>query len=68
MTLVETGDDSQTGGRLKRVESYIQSDTFMFTYGDGVSDVNLNKLLIRTKNQDAKQHSQQFSRLEDTVR
>ena len=34
-----------TGGRIKRVEKYIEDDTFMLTYGDGVSDVDLNKLL-----------------------
>jgi glucose-1-phosphate cytidylyltransferase len=42
VTLVDTGDDSMTGGRLKRVEAYIQEDeAFCFTYGDGLSDVNI---------------------------
>jgi glucose-1-phosphate cytidylyltransferase len=42
VTLVDTGDDTLTGGRLKRVTSYIKDeDAFCFTYGDGVSDVNI---------------------------
>jgi glucose-1-phosphate cytidylyltransferase len=45
VTLVDTGPDTLTGGRLKRVLSYIGNDTFCFTYGDGVSDVNIRDLL-----------------------
>lgn len=45
VTLVDTGLDTMTGGRLKRVEKYINGEPFMLTYGDGVSDVNINKLL-----------------------
>lgn len=42
VTLVDTGEDTLTGGRLKRVASYVQDDdAFCFTYGDGVSDVDL---------------------------
>jgi glucose-1-phosphate cytidylyltransferase len=42
VTLVDTGEDTLTGGRLKRVASYIQDDdAFCFTYGDGLSDVNI---------------------------
>ncbi len=42
VTLVDTGDDTQTGGRLKRVASYIKDEeVFCFTYGDGLSDVNI---------------------------
>jgi glucose-1-phosphate cytidylyltransferase len=41
ITLVETGTDSMTGGRLKRVRDYVGDDTFFMTYGDGVSDVNI---------------------------
>ncbi|WP_292935046.1 glucose-1-phosphate cytidylyltransferase [Noviherbaspirillum sp.] len=42
VTLVDTGDDSMTGGRLKRVAEYVKNeDAFCFTYGDGVSDVDL---------------------------
>ncbi len=45
VTLVDTGLSTMTGGRVKRVEKYIDSDTFLLTYGDGVSDVNLRCLL-----------------------
>ncbi len=45
VTLVDTGMESMTGGRLKRVASYINDDTFMLTYGDGLSDVNIRELL-----------------------
>jgi glucose-1-phosphate cytidylyltransferase len=44
--LVDTGLHTQTGGRLRRLEPWIDSDeTFMFTYGDGVADININSLL-----------------------
>jgi glucose-1-phosphate cytidylyltransferase len=45
ITLVDTGDNTLTGGRLKRVADYLDDDTFCFTYGDGVSDVNIASLL-----------------------
>lgn len=46
ITLVETGDDTMTGGRLKRVRKYLKkNETFCFTYGDGLSDVNIKKLI-----------------------
>lgn len=45
VTLVDTGLNTMTGGRLKRVQKYIGNETFMLTYGDGVSDVNLPSLL-----------------------
>ena len=45
VTLVDTGQDTMTGGRIKRVKEYIRDDTFMLTYGDGVSDVNLKETL-----------------------
>jgi len=46
VTLVDTGDETMTGGRLKRVASYLQDEElFCFTYGDGVSDVDITKLL-----------------------
>lgn len=45
VTLVDTGLNTQTGARVKRVQKYIGSEPFMLTYGDGVSDVNLNALL-----------------------
>ena len=45
VTLVDTGDNTMTGGRLKRVKSYIGDEEFCFTYGDGVSDVDITELI-----------------------
>ena len=46
VTLVDTGDSSMTGGRLKRVKEYVKNENeFCFTYGDGVSDVNIKELI-----------------------
>jgi len=45
VTLVDTGMDTMTGGRLKRVAPYVGSDSFMLTYGDGVSNINIAELL-----------------------
>jgi glucose-1-phosphate cytidylyltransferase len=45
VTLAETGLDTMTGGRLLRVKKYIDDDTFMLTYGDGVADIDLKRLL-----------------------
>ena len=45
VTLIDTGLDTMTGGRIKRVKDYIGNETFMMTYGDGVSDVDLKSLL-----------------------
>lgn len=45
VTLIDTGINTQTGGRIKRVKDYINNTTFMMTYGDGVSDININELL-----------------------
>ncbi len=46
ITLVDTGDNTQTGGRLRRVGSYLDADQpFCFTYGDGVGDVDITKLV-----------------------
>lgn len=45
VTLADTGLDSMTGARIKAVEKYVDGDTFMVTYGDGVSDVDLRALL-----------------------
>jgi len=47
VTLVDTGDDSMTGGRLGRVAKYVKNEeVFCFTYGDGVSDVNISELVV----------------------
>ena len=45
ITLVDTGENTMTGGRLKRVRHYIGDETFCFTYGDGVCDVNIRDLI-----------------------
>lgn len=51
ITLVDTGENTMTGGRLKRVQEYIQNETFCFTYGDGVADINIKELIdFHTKN------------------
>ena len=42
ITLVDTGEHTQTGGRLKRVANYLDNETFCFTYGDGLADVDIN--------------------------
>jgi len=54
VTLIDTGEKSMTGGRLKRVEDYIGNETFCFTYGDGVSDINISKLIDFHKSQNTK--------------
>ena len=45
VTLVNTGDNSMTGGRVKRMQPFIGDETCMLTYGDGVADINLDALL-----------------------
>ena len=45
INLIETGQNTMTGGRLKRLKKYVGKSTFMMTYGDGISNVNLDKLL-----------------------
>jgi glucose-1-phosphate cytidylyltransferase len=45
VTLVDTGLEAMTGARIKRIEKYIDTDNFMVTYGDGVTDVNIDKLV-----------------------
>src|SRR3954470_1662601 len=45
VTLADTGNDSMTGGRIARIGKYIDADTFLLTYGDGVSDVNVGRLV-----------------------
>lgn len=45
VTLVDTGVDSMTGGRVKRMQKYIGNETFMLTYGDGVSNIDIDALL-----------------------
>jgi glucose-1-phosphate cytidylyltransferase len=55
VTLIDTGENTMTGGRLKRVASHLQDDeAFCFTYGDGVSDVNITDLVAFHKAQKVK--------------
>lgn len=50
VTVVDTGLNTMTGGRLKRIQKYVGNETFMMTYGDGVCDVNIRDLLNFHKN------------------
>ncbi len=45
VTLIDTGPDTGTGGRLRRVKDYIENDTFAFTYGDGVANIDVTESL-----------------------
>lgn len=45
VTMIDTGTDTLTGGRLKRVQNYVGDETFLLTYGDGVADININELV-----------------------
>jgi glucose-1-phosphate cytidylyltransferase len=45
VTLIDTGLHTNTAGRLKQVENYLNNETFMLTYGDGVTDININQLV-----------------------
>lgn len=50
VTIVNTGEDTMTGGRVKRIQKYIGNEPFMLTYGDGVCDVDIDKLVEFHKN------------------
>jgi glucose-1-phosphate cytidylyltransferase len=45
ITMVDTGLDTMTGGRIKRIQKYVGNEPFMLTYGDGVGDINIDQLL-----------------------
>jgi len=49
VTLIDTGINTMTGGRIKRVQQYIGEETFMLTYGDGVADIDIQELLKEHK-------------------
>jgi glucose-1-phosphate cytidylyltransferase len=49
ITLVDTGLNSMTGGRIKRIAEHVNNDTFMLTYGDGVGSIDINKLVDHHK-------------------
>lgn len=51
VTLIDTGEETMTGGRLKRVKEHVGTETFCFTYGDGVSNVNVSELVEFHKEQ-----------------
>ena len=51
VTLIETGPDTMTGGRLKQVQAYIGDETFFMTYGDGLADIDIGKLLAYHRSQ-----------------
>jgi glucose-1-phosphate cytidylyltransferase len=51
VTLVDTGEETMTGGRLKRVRHFVEDEEFCFTYGDGVADVDISKLLAFHRSQ-----------------
>ena len=54
VTVVDTGYNTMTGGRIKRVQEYVGNETFFMTYGDGVCDVDINKLLAFHKQHEKK--------------
>ena len=54
ITIVDTGEATMTGGRLKRVSKYLRDETFCFTYGDGVGDVNITELVAFHKREGCK--------------
>jgi len=51
VTLVDTGIETMTGGRLKRIKEYVQNNTFCFTYGDGVGNIDIKDLIKFHKNE-----------------
>jgi glucose-1-phosphate cytidylyltransferase len=53
VTLVDTGEGTMTGGRLKRVRKYVGDETFCFTYGDGVGDINVSEAIAFHRQQKA---------------
>jgi glucose-1-phosphate cytidylyltransferase len=54
VTLVDTGEDTNTGGRLKSVKNYLDDDTFCMTYGDGLCNIDISKLISFHKEQKTK--------------
>ena len=56
ITLVDTGNETMTGGRIKRVQHHIGNEPFMLTYGDGVANIDINALLERHR-----QHGKYFT-------
>ena len=54
VTLIDTGEKTMTGGRLKRVSKYLNQESFCFTYGDGLSDINIKNLIKTHKKNKSK--------------
>jgi len=50
VTLIDTGLETMTGGRIKKARNFVGDEPFMLTYGDGVSDININNLILHHKN------------------
>jgi glucose-1-phosphate cytidylyltransferase len=50
ITLIDTGLNTMTGGRLKRIQKYVGNETFLLTYGDGVGDINITETIKQHKN------------------
>lgn len=50
VTIIDTGLNTMTGGRVKRIEKYVENEPFMLTYGDGVADIDINELVKFHKN------------------
>jgi len=50
VTLVDTGSDTMTGGRIKKIKRYLEEDTFLLTYGDGLADINISSLIKSHEN------------------
>lgn len=53
VTLVDTGENTMTGGRIRRIRQHVEKEDFCLTYGDGVSDVNISELIAFHRNQKA---------------
>jgi glucose-1-phosphate cytidylyltransferase len=53
VTLIDTGQDTMTGGRIRRVRDYVGEEPFLLTYGDGVSNIDINRLIDFHKREDA---------------
>ena len=53
ITLIDTGVETMTGGRIKRIEPYVEDKSFMLTYGDGLANVDINKLVKNHKSSDS---------------
>lgn len=53
VTLIDTGINTMTGGRLKRIEKYVENETFCFTYGDGLGNIDISKLILFHKEQNS---------------